>query len=294
MARRKKSGGGDGGDPAWLVTFSDLMTLLLTFFVLLLSMAVLDEQAKRVVLGSLTRSFSSGQNLFNPLAEHGKQQTAVEPGPMEGKEKDLAAIRDTLFEDMNKDLNFQENKYVQILSINDDVLFVPGSTILSAKGEEVLDKIVPFLHHIDYPMLVAGHTSTRRDEISAEEYQVSFDSSSLDSTWSLSFNRSLTIYRYLINRGVSSQRLTLEAFGQFHPRYSNNSPEGRKKNRRVDIVLDKRNAVWIRKIEEQREKEPPKEDTFFKGFRFEITMPDFMKGEDPDAPGRRPTGWGNN
>jgi len=59
MARRKeKASGSDGGTPAWLVTFSDMMTLMLTFFVLLVSMAaIMDERRKIVVLGSLVGTF---------------------------------------------------------------------------------------------------------------------------------------------------------------------------------------------------------------------------------------------
>ena len=57
MARRKKPRGATGVAPLWLITFSDLMTLLLTFFVLMVSMAVIDERTKRDVLGSVSEHF---------------------------------------------------------------------------------------------------------------------------------------------------------------------------------------------------------------------------------------------
>jgi chemotaxis protein MotB len=252
VARRKKSGGGGDGEPAWLVTFSDLMTLLLTFFVLLLSMAVIDERAKLVVLGSVSRTFGTQQKIFNPLTEDAANRP-VEPGPMEAPQDDLTPLRDMLFEDVNKDLDFQENKYVQIFSINDQVLFKPGGTELSASGIDLLDRILPYLQRINYPLLVAGHTAVRRDE-EADAYRLS-GGNAPDSTWPLSFHRSLSVYRHLSSRGIAPSRLSLEAFGQYHPRYSNNNPEGRRKNRRVDLVLDKRNLEWIRKVEALREEE---------------------------------------
>ena len=270
MARRKKSSGG-GGDPAWLITFSDLMTLLLTFFVLLLSMAVIDERAKLEVLGSVSRAFGSSNQVFNPLAKDPANRN-VEPGPMEGTPDDLSPLRDMLFEDVDKDLDFQENKYVQILSINDQVLFIPGSTKLSPQGTVMLDRILPYLQRVGYPLLVAGHTAARRDE-EAESYDVNIDANSMDSTWPLSFHRAISVYGHLRDRGIPTGRLSLEAFGQFHPRYTNNTPEGRQKNRRVDLVLDKRNRDWIEKVESLREKEPEKTEMYYKGFRFDLTMP---------------------
>ena len=270
MARKEKDSGGEEG-PAWLITFSDLMTLLLTFFVLLLSMAVIDERAKLVVLGSVSRAFGSHEKVFNPLTDEASSQP-VEPGPMQAPAEDLTPIKDMLIEDVSKDLDFQENKYVQILSINDRVLFIPGSTTLSPEGIALLDRILPYLQRIAYPLLVAGHTAARRDE-EAGEYRLPHEIEGVDSTWPLSFHRSLAVYRHLSLRGIDPKRLSLEAFGQFHPRHSNNTPEGRQRNRRVDLVLDKRNLEWIQKIEGLREGATPKSETYYKGFKFDLTMP---------------------
>ncbi|MDL2279373.1 OmpA family protein [Desulfovibrio sp. OttesenSCG-928-G11] len=270
MARRKKSGG-DGGDPAWLVTFSDLMTLLLTFFVLLLSMAVIDERAKLEVLGSVSKAFGFKDAMFNPLADTNVNRP-VEPGPMDAPTDDLTPLREMLIEDVDKDLAFQENKYVQIFSINDEVLFLPASVSLSPGGIALLDRILPYLQRMSYPLLVAGHTSARRDE-EGGEYELAYGKDGMDGTWPLSFKRALAVYRHLDARGIDPGRLSLEAFGQFHPRFSNNTPEGRRKNRRVDLVLDKRNREWIEKVEALREKEAPQAEMYYKGFKFDLTMP---------------------
>ena len=272
LGRQKMVEGGN--QPSWLITFSDLMTLLLTFFVLLLSMSVIDERVKRVVLGSVTSRFGVGEGVFNPLGTDGKRSLA-EPGAMDIPEEDMAPMRDMIFDEAQKDLDFQENKYIQILSINDQVLFMPGSTELRKEGIDLLDKLLPYLQRIEHPMLVAGHTATQREE-EGGSYTVRFDDPHADSTWLLSFRRAMAVYRHLISRGIPPEKLMLEAFGQFHPRYSNDTPEGRHKNQRVDIVLDKRNSEWIRKIEElQGTGQLPREAPVhrYKGFTFELTMP---------------------
>ncbi|MDR3073425.1 MAG: OmpA family protein [Deltaproteobacteria bacterium] len=266
MARKEKASGGEEG-PAWLITFSDLMTLLLTFFVLLVSMAVIDERSKLVVLGSVSSSFGLGPANFNPKSPE-KLSSKVEPGAM--KEPDMAPIKDMLWEDNKDDLNFQENRFVQILSINADVLYKPGQTQLSEEGKRLINKMIPQLLRIKYPLLVAGHTANRRDE-EGKDYQVDFDKTKVDSTWPLSLARGQGVYRYLLRNGIPSERLSQEAFGQYHPRYPDRAPDNRLLNRRVDIVLDKRNAPEILNLERAREAPPKMPGRYlFHDFQFDL------------------------
>ncbi len=266
MARAKKEKAPEGM-PAWLVTFSDLMTLMLTFFVLLVSMAVVDERHKLVVLGSVSTAFGAGGASFNPVSIE-KRQTKDEPGPM--LENTMTPIKDMLWEDANRDLNFQENRYVQIVSINAEVLFRPGETTLSPKGVTLLNKMLPYLVRIQYPLLVAGHTANRRDE-EGDKYQVSFDDGRVDATWPLSLARAQSVYIHLLAGGMPSSRLSMEAFGQYHPRFPDRTPDGRLQNRRVDLVLDKRNAPEILQTEQIKEQPaPPPGNFFFRDFQFKL------------------------
>lgn len=266
MARKEKKGGGDEG-PAWLITFSDLMTLLLTFFVLLVSMAVIDERNKLVVLGSVSTSFGIGPAQFNPIAPAPKA-SKLDPGPM--AEENMTPIKDMLWEEMQDDLNFQENRFVQILSISADVLFESGKSVLSDKGKETLNKMVPDLLRIKYPLLIAGHTANRRDE-EGSAYQVNFNEGVVDSTWALSLARAQNVYNFLVQQGLSRNKLTQESFGQFHPRYPDKTRDGRQMNKRVDIVLDKRNAPEILNIERAKEPPPKKPGRFFfRDFQFDL------------------------
>ena len=281
MARREKKEP-DGPSAAWMVTFSDLMTLLLTFFVLLLSMAVIDERRKLVTLNSVTAAFGIGSSQSNPVSPE-NVRNRFEPGAM--MEDDMEPLRDMVFDDANKDLNFQENKYVQILSINSEVLFDPGQTVLREEGRVLLRKITPVLQNIKYPLLVAGHTSTRRDE-EGDTYQVSLGATRLDSTWELSLARSLAVYRFLADEGIPTEYLSVEAFGQFRPRHAESTPEGRRANRRVDLVLDKRNTPFVPGIERLAEPPIPRDTFMFRDFRFGLGD-DSRYGRQSIAPGRR-------
>lgn len=276
MAKRKKKQE-EGGGASWLITFSDMMTLMLTFFVLLVSMSVTDERRKLIVLTSVTGAFGEGSGNLNPATQT-ESQRIVDPGPMELKTDDLSPLKDLLWEDDKEDLNFQENQYVQIFSISEDVLFNPGTTQLSNRGVVLLNRIMPWMLRIKHPLLLAGHTSALRDE-AGKEYEVSFTrDAELSPTWNLSFMRVMSVYSYLKGRGIPTDQMMVEAFANYHPRWSDNNPKGRKKNRRVDIVLDKRNMQWIKKLEDLTREAPKKKKQFdFKDFKFDLSVND---GED--------------
>ena len=266
MARKEKKADSKAKAP-WMVTFADLMTLLLTFFVLLISMSVIDERNKLAVLGSVSTSFGSRQGQFNPKSPENKT-AGVEPGVM--LEENMAPLKNMLWEDMQDDLNFQENRFVQILSIGADVLFESGESVLSDRGKATLNKMVPHLLRIKYPLLIAGHTANRRDE-EGSAYKVIFDERVMDSTWALSLARARSVYAFFVQQGLPQDRLTQESFGQYHPRYLDRTPDGRLQNKRVDIVLDKRNAPEILEIE--RAKEAPARRPsrfFFRDFQFDL------------------------
>ena len=268
MAREKKEEE-PAGTPAWMVTFSDLMTLLLTFFVLLLSMAVIDERRKLVTLASVTSSFGLGTTQSNPVSPENIHRD-IEPGVMNSD--DMDPLRDKIWDEHEKDLNFQENRYVQILSIDSEVLFFPGESELRDSGKILLRKLSPVLVNVKYPLLVAGHTSTRREE-EGGRYAINFDSSQLDSTWTLSLARSVSVYRFLVQEGVPTSHLSIEAFGQFRPRFSDKTPEGRSRNRRVDLVLDKRNTPYIPGLQRFAEPPVPRDTFMFRDFRFNLSIP---------------------
>lgn len=253
MARKEKVQEPEG-QPAWLVTFSDMMTLMLTFFVLLVSMSVMDERRRLVVVGSIIGTFGIGSQGHDVLSQRDKSAT-VEPGPLELEDSDdLEPLREMIWEDVTEDLDFASNKFVQVLSIPDDVLFESGGYEFKARGKRILETALPVFLRVKAPLLLAGHTSSLRDE-EGVNYRVEDMDQPMDSSWELSFMRVMKVYTFLIDEGMSPDMLRVEAFGRFHPRFGDSTPRDRRRNRRVDIILDKRNAQWTDKLGLLREKE---------------------------------------
>lgn len=253
MARKEKEQKVEG-QPAWLITFSDMMTLMLTFFVLLVSMSVMDERRKMVVIGSIIGTFGVGKKSIEVLSQKDRKLT-VEPGPLElNSVNDLEPLREMIWEDVEEDLDFASNKFVQVFSIPDDVLFEPGGYEFRAKGKQILESALPVFLQVQVPLLLAGHTSNLRDEEGAS-FRVEDKEQKMDSSWKLSFYRVMTVYRFLLDAGMDPGLLRVEAFGRFHPRFGSTNEKDRRRNRRVDIILDKRNAQWIDRLGMMRDKE---------------------------------------
>ncbi len=258
--------------PAWLITFSDMMTLMLTFFVLLVSMATIDESRKLVVLGSVMGTFGYGTKSYDVLTRS-ETKRSVEPGPME-KVPDLQPLKNMLWEDSQEDLRFESNRFVQVFSVNADLLFAQGRTELMPEGQTFLSQLVPTLSRIDQPLLLAGHTSNLRDELGTE-FRLEDRNRIPDLSWKLSLGRIMSVYRHLVVSGLDAQKLKVEAFGKYQPHFTQETAKGRSMNRRVDIVLDKRSGGVSMAAVERQVRENRKDDNLFDadGFIFKIKNP---------------------
>ena len=256
--------------PPWMITFSDVMTLMLTFFVLLVSMSQIDARRKLVALGSIIGTFGWQDASYEVFSKKDTRRT-VEPGPIDSG--DLEPLKEMEWENVDKDLNFRSNRFVQILSINSAMLFAPDSTALSPQGKALLDEFMPVLSKVQYPLLLAGHTSELRDELGIN-YEPGDDEKVPDISWKLSLSRTLAVYRYLIEQGMRPDMLRVEAFGKFMPYYPQNTPENRARNRRVDIVLDKRSVDSGERIRAMSPHIGKPDDTMsVDGFRFDLRPP---------------------
>ncbi|MFP4212529.1 MAG: flagellar motor protein MotB [Desulfohalobiaceae bacterium] len=276
MARKKKKDKKQGGQPAWLITFSDMMTLLLTFFVLLLSMASLKDERKEVlVLGSISRTFGVGQETMSVLGQESSDML-LEPGAMQDMDpEDLSSLKNLLWEEHGQDLEFNSNAFVQILSINSALLFSPGSAQLKPQGRDLLADIAPDLQNLPFPVLLSGHTSLLADELDIDYLYQDFARQE-DPSWDLSLQRVQRVYRFFLQQGLEPEKLQMEAHGKYSPKFSNQSRKGREKNRRVDIILDKRN--YIDHLPNKLRKPPEffqeqRESFDYQGFRFDLDQP---------------------
>jgi chemotaxis protein MotB len=272
MAARRKRKQEQGEDlPSWLLTYGDCVTLMLTFFVLLASMAKIDESRKLVTLGSIFGSMGFLDRSSEVLSRSETRRT-VEPGPMDDIQ-DFEQLKSLPWDEAGADLRFESNKVVQILSVPAEALFAPGSDQPSEQGLRILKAALPVIAAVPHPVLVAGHASSIRDELGSA-YTVEDEDRDPDLSWRLSLNRALAVYRFFLENGVNPDKLFLEAFGRYRPRYPETRAGDRARNRRVDLVLDLRHPIEVsRRIQrevEQSEVKRPVEGLDYQGFHFDV------------------------
>lgn len=277
MAKKEKKESSGESVPTWMITFSDLMTLLLTFFVLLLSMASLQDVSRRkVALGSVSGRFGTGAPRLDDLTTD-PQKRVVEPGPM-NLEEGLEPIKKRVWEDPDSDLRFEYNRFIERISLDAALLFEPGSAVLSEKGRQMLAELQPVLLDSEYPLGLAGHSAGGIDEFGPD--YLADPQGKVDFSWELSLARVMEVYRFFVDSGVPAEKLRVEAFGRFQPKAGSQGMDARNADRRVDITLDKRIQSWapslLSAVENLRPGEKPrsKDSVEIKDFIFRFDLPE--------------------
>jgi chemotaxis protein MotB len=269
----------EGNADGWMVTFSDLMSLLLCFFVLILSMAEVDIIKYKQLADSMSEAFGVQQELelesipkgtsvvsteFRPgipdetVLDIIQQETVDQdrnslrignPDSPESEEKDIrdevltydeimALIKETeLDAEMLRRLLAKEIKEGQIdvettartilIRIRERGSFASGSALLNTSFVGVIDKIAGALTQIEGRISVEGHTDN-----------VPINTFSYPSNWDLSAARSVAVVRRMLDIAtLEPTRVTASGFADTRPQAINSTPEGRARNRRVEIVV---------------------------------------------------------
>ena len=248
----------------WLLTMVDLMTLLLTLFVLLAAYAYQHKAEHPIEPGSGAQvdqpantdrpaaSDSSGQMDPPEVVTGGDQpypdartasgtaligdrndrlldkpeqpETTAATEPGADRQAEALAGR---FQDMGEDVEVSTVADRVQLRVKDNILFPTGEASLSLPGESLLDRLARRLADSDYRITVEGHTDNRP-----------IDTWRYPSNWELSAARAAAVVRQLIDAGIRPQRLHAVGLADTQPIASNDSANGRAENRRVDLVLE--------------------------------------------------------
>lgn len=235
MARKKKKPEPEGlkGDE-WLGTYSDMVTLLLTFFILLYSMSSVDSEK----LKQLSKAFN--QVMVGTKGDSILQYDLYDGEvPLVGGESDNKDISDTAqsmykgVKEFVKDNNLSdtvditEDERGVILQLKDSILFQTGESKLKPESKDILNKINTLLKSVPNSIVVEGHTDN-----------VPIHNSEYDSNWDLSTARAVTVVRYFIEeKGENPSRFSASGYGEYKPLVANNSDDNRSKNRRVNILI---------------------------------------------------------
>lgn len=258
MARRKADEPAPGS-PAWMATFSDLMNLLLCFFVLLFSMSTVDAQKFELIAASFSDTFSiftaggdaigdgmlisNGVSQLNELDNYihstGKDAETEEIIPdtlkefeqqqLEESEELAEKIEEALVEEglvQQIDVNFN-SQYVQ-LTMNGALLFDSGDAELKEESLDMMSQVGRILErYADGIIEVEGHT----DNVPMSGFKYS-DNDELSSA------RAISVFRYLIdNTDIDPASIKHSGRGEYIPIADNSTPEGRALNRRVEVKI---------------------------------------------------------
>ena len=244
---RKKKCKCEAGAAAWLLTYGDMTTLLLTFFILMFTVAEIDGQELKLILSFFTGSFGvmeGGLTLQKgPLAQMGH---TVEMLPSKQSGNKLAkafkeAQNQFKPEIRSKNIKLTEDIRGLVISIPGQAYFKPNSAELTQKGKELLDKVSRLLIHIkqttgvDKQVEIEGHASKEPGTHIWED------------NLKISTERAMNTEMFLINSGVNpviesekgkAAKFIAKGYGEFQPlEDQSDTPEARAYNRRVDIVI---------------------------------------------------------
>lgn len=235
MAKKKKAC--PKGAPGWMVSWSDMTTLLLTFFIVMLSFAEIDGKDFYMVLSSFRGSLgmlSGGSSLSMGRLEEMGQTVMSLPSTKEGKalaqqlQKAVSIFKPEI---KSRKVRVTEDERGLVITLSGDAFFDPGSAVLKDEIRPVLKKVSMILREVDNFVRIEGHTDANPVTLARAERGYA-------SNWELSAARGVNVLRYISEEEkVDAERLSAVAFGEHRPLDENNTPEGRAFNRRVDIVI---------------------------------------------------------
>ncbi len=224
---RDDEGGGGGGAPGWMVTYGDLMTLLLTFFVLLLSFSTIHEEEFKKAMASL-------QGALGVLNKEEVLLQLIKPiyePPVQRRMQD-AAIRLAKYIKVHglegKVRVTQIERGGIKVTLQSPVLFDTGKADLKPGAAPILTDVTGMLKEIpDRVIGVEGHTDNV--PIHTEEFPSNLE---------LSVARAVSVARYLIDEeDIDAATTFVSGFGENRPVATNDTPDGRARNRRVELTV---------------------------------------------------------
>lgn len=243
------------GAPTWVVTFGDMMSLLLTFFILMYSMSELREDRFLIASQSLREAMGSTgetppidpQGLLSPRPEPdsvgaASGPDASPPEPSGGNDEHLDTFTEAYMSMLAERLarltaaQGLDERTVEIVTLDDGVylrirdaaLFASGDATLGAEGRTIVAALSEVTASLEIPTVVAGHADDR--PIGTDRYP---------SNWELSAARAAGVARFLVASGQGAAMVKVESYGEHAPVADNTTEEGRARNRRVELFFSR-------------------------------------------------------
>ena len=224
----------------WLLTYSDLITLLMIFFVILYASSNIDTKKYKQISDSFKVGFGGGKQIVD--TSDGTTDGIINSGVStneDNKTKDAAILEqakldkaqveiDKLIADsgLKDSITTSTEERGLVISFKDNIFFDSGKADIKSDMKGKLDSIAKILNKIDSYIRIEGHTDNL--PIKTKEF---------NSNWQLSSMRAANVVDYMVTAGMAPERLSAVGYGEYRPIVENNNKAAMSKNRRVDIVI---------------------------------------------------------
>lgn len=238
MSKRRRHKGGheeEHPDERWLVSYADMITVLMILFIMLYAVSSVNISKYHALQRSTAKALGHDPNADTPPIgpkPNPQQKPVADPTKKTSDNEDPV---DKIVQQLKAQVKAKklsgvveisrENRGI-IIRFSDRVLFAPGSATLTPTGRTVLEALSPVLRTEQYPLVVEGHTDNKPIRTPL-----------FPSNWELSTYRSTSVLHYLVGLHVSGNKLSAAGYADTHPRASNATDRGRAANRRVEIVV---------------------------------------------------------
>jgi chemotaxis protein MotB len=225
MARRRHvHAGGHTNNERWLLTYADMITLLLALFIILFSISSISKVKFKALAHEMSGGFDAAQ------AENRAERSAAQD--MQSLDALAATLRRYVREkNLTKTVDVRSEKRGVVLSLRtNSAMFESGSAILQPQAGSVIHELASFLS--------APNIRGRTIKIEGNTDDVPIATPLYPTNWELSTSRAVAVTRHLVEHdGIAPDRLAAIGFAEWHPLVPNTSEENRNLNRRVDIVV---------------------------------------------------------
>ena len=221
-------------DERWLVSYSDMITVLMILFIMLYAASSVNISKYHAIQKSTAKALGHDPVADTPPVGP-KPDPRVTVPPKDPAKTTVTDPADRIVKALRRQVRAahlagvvevsRESRGV-VIRFSDRVLFDPGSATLTGQGRGVLTSLSPVLRRQRYPLVIEGHTDNQ--PIRTSRYP---------SNWELSTNRSTAVLHQLVTDSIPGRQMSAAGYADTHPRASNATSAGRARNRRVEIVV---------------------------------------------------------
>jgi chemotaxis protein MotB len=222
------------GADRWLVSYADFTTLLLVFFMALYTVSDVNEAKLATAASSLREAFATAEPVTarpgDPAPRPSEPAIVGNPGASE-QAAQMARVREQIERELAGaitagQLEIGADDRGLVLSLPESATFPVATADVTADAQTLIDRVATTLEPLDVAVRIEGHTDDT--PIRTARYS---------SNWELSTARASAVVARFIAQRVDPRRLSAAGYGEFHPRASNATTDGRASNRRVDVVV---------------------------------------------------------